>query len=792
MTPSPSPPYETDVVYTYDTGTYGKGRLRSVTDRSGSKTYTYDQRGRATQTVTTIDSSQYTVSNTYDSADRVTSITYPNASVVAYGYDDGGNLYTVTQDGASRATYTLYNQVGKPRQVQYGNNKITTYAYEDLTFRVHSIFTSGLQNLTYAYDRGGNVTSITDGINSSRTQTFTYDYLNRLSSATSTGYGTLDYAYTEIGNMTLNDRVGTYTYPQGIVGQPYGPAHPHAVSSAGGISYNYDNNGNLTSGNGRTITWHYDNKPRTITAGGTTVTYVYDYAGQRAKKTVGSTTTRYIGKLYECAGSTCTTYIFGGNQRIAKKVGSTLTYYHQDHLGSNVAMSNSSGASAGDYVYYPYGETFYASGSEKYRFTDQEMDNEHGLYNYNAREYDPVLGRFISPDSIVQDFADPQTLNRYSYCRNNPLVYVDPSGHWFGIDDAIEAIVGAIIGAAEAALTGQNILEGAAKGAFSAWVFANTGMELRSAGIIAVTEAGKEVVTNLPAAIGAHMAAGAATGAFNTAISGGNLGQNMVTGAISAGMAKGLGNSIPTDYFGNEIADYGVGLAGHAAIGGITGGITSQLYGGNFGKGFEQGAMAGAYGYMFNAGGNKLRQWVNGTALPWLKQAYSEHRSQQETQIKDYIENQSRGLRDISTLAACGKSAACFVSVGVATMGGTVSGGPILGFTVGGATAGVSSACRICLWSRMHRRIQKRNSMVLLSIFLFIISLSYLWVLGFKNVLLTLGWSAFLLPVSWSRIVCLYPSESLLSIYLMFCADVIWVYYPEPSGGINFQQDYHH
>jgi YD repeat-containing protein len=220
---------------------------------------------------------------------------------------------------------------------------VTAYTYYPLTFRINTIVTSGLQNLTYVYDLAGNVTSITDGINSSRSQTFTYDHLNRLSSGTSTGYGTLDYAYNEIGNMTLNDRVGTYTYPQGIVGQPYGPAHPHAVSQAGGISYTYDYNGNLTSGNGRTLTWHYDNKPRTITSGGTTVTYIYDYAGQRAKKTVGSTTTRYIGKLYECTGSTCTAYIFGGSTRIAKKVCSTLTYYHQDHLGSTAAMSNSSG-----------------------------------------------------------------------------------------------------------------------------------------------------------------------------------------------------------------------------------------------------------------------------------------------------------------------------------------------------------------------------------------------------------------------------------------------------------------
>ena len=63
-------------------------------------------------------------------------------------------------------------------------------------------------------------------------------------------------------------------------------------------------------------------------------------------------------------------------------------------------------------------------------YTDQELDTETGLYNYDARLYDPLIGRFISPDSIVPRPYDPQSLNRYSYCRNNPLIYTDPTGHW--------------------------------------------------------------------------------------------------------------------------------------------------------------------------------------------------------------------------------------------------------------------------------------------------------------------------------------------------------------------------
>ncbi len=63
-------------------------------------------------------------------------------------------------------------------------------------------------------------------------------------------------------------------------------------------------------------------------------------------------------------------------------------------------------------------------------FTGQQCDIETGLYYYRARYYNPILGRFIQPDTIVQDPLDPQSWNRYAYVRNNPLKYTDPTGHW--------------------------------------------------------------------------------------------------------------------------------------------------------------------------------------------------------------------------------------------------------------------------------------------------------------------------------------------------------------------------
>jgi len=94
-------------------------------------------------------------------------------------------------------------------------------------------------------------------------------------------------------------------------------------------------------------------------------------------------------------------------------------------------MSTSTGTVDSTISYFPFGLTGTGSVNTTKEFTGQRLDAT-GLYYYNARYYDPQIGRFISPDSAGQDLNNPQTLNRYSYCSNNPLKYIDPSGHSFG------------------------------------------------------------------------------------------------------------------------------------------------------------------------------------------------------------------------------------------------------------------------------------------------------------------------------------------------------------------------
>ncbi|MEM5787435.1 MAG: RHS repeat-associated core domain-containing protein [Syntrophobacteraceae bacterium] len=159
----------------------------------------------------------------------------------------------------------------------------------------------------------------------------------------------------------------------------------------------------------------------------------------------------YFGKLLEEVDGISITPIFAGGRRITSKSGAEIFYYHPDHLGSLNVATDADGAEVQRVTYYPFGEIRTNAGNDPgnidlaYKFTGQEYDSETGLYYYGARYYDPAIGRFITPDSIVQAPGDPRTLNRCAYARNNPLLYVDPTGHFF---EAFLAFIGMLAGGA--------------------------------------------------------------------------------------------------------------------------------------------------------------------------------------------------------------------------------------------------------------------------------------------------------------------------------------------------------
>jgi RHS repeat-associated protein len=184
--------------------------------------------------------------------------------------------------------------------------------------------------------------------------------------------------------------------------------------------------------------------------------YDYDGLGRRVSKTVtGQGTTAYLldgdEEIAEYNGATLLRrYVTGPrvDDRIAHAEGSattnpTKTYYHANHQGSVIAMTDGSGNLAQRVGYDEYGNGSLATG-EQFGYAGRRYDPETGLYYYRARYYSPVLGRFLQVDPV--GYKD--NLNLYTYVGNDPVDKTDPSGKWAWIDDAIALGAGAIVGVA--------------------------------------------------------------------------------------------------------------------------------------------------------------------------------------------------------------------------------------------------------------------------------------------------------------------------------------------------------
>ncbi len=214
------------------------------------------------------------------------------------------------------------------------------------------------------------------------------------------------------------------------------------VSTTAGFRAAYDPNGNMVlrvevSGAQRiTYTQEYNVENRlsvvTNTVTGQVTRFVYDGDGHRTLRIDGSGTTVYVGGYFEKNVTTgaATSYYYAGGQRIAVRAGGVVYWLHGDHLGGATLTTDINGNRVGELRYTPYGVTRYEWGNipTNRRYTGQPWEGI-GLYDYGARLYSPSLGRWVSADTIVPDLLNPQSLSRYTYVYNRPLVYTDPTGH---------------------------------------------------------------------------------------------------------------------------------------------------------------------------------------------------------------------------------------------------------------------------------------------------------------------------------------------------------------------------
>jgi RHS repeat-associated protein len=447
--------HDPSVTYYYDqtsfnclTITNGKGRRTGMTDGSGMTAWSYDAAGDVLTEQRTIGNVTETTSYTYNLDGSVASITYPSDRTVVYTYSNAERPLSAVDpvNSINYATGAIYSPLGILASVIYGKTPsfqgITqSYGYNsrmELTALNAASPAASALNLSFNYSQSsgnnGNLASITNGLDPTRTQNFTYDPLNRIQSAqtqSATGpncWG-LNFGPDPVGNL-LSESVSQCSAPA------------LNVSTDGNnhiIGFGYDAAGNMIADGNYNYT--YDGEGLLSAAAG--VTYTYDGDDLRVEKSSGTLYWRSIAgdalAESDSNGMMANEYVFFGGGRIARVQANTpptpdsVFYYFTDELGSTRVVTDSSGNPCYQADYYPYGGEITPAGvsntcPQNYRFTGYEFDPETGLDYAMARFYDSRIGRFTSVDPLDGSPEDSQSWNAYSYTSNNPINSIDPSG----------------------------------------------------------------------------------------------------------------------------------------------------------------------------------------------------------------------------------------------------------------------------------------------------------------------------------------------------------------------------
>lgn len=416
--------------YTYDAGTYGKGRLTGVSDSNHSLAWTYDEQGRVLTANQTVGTVSKTTSYVYGNGLRQ-SMTTPSGQLISYGYTNG-KLTSISVNGTVVVSNILYDSFGPVRQWTWSNGSLSVRTY-DQDGKISQIDSGGLK--TYAYDDAFRITGITDTTNTALSWTYGYDGLDRLTSASKTGT-TIGYTYDANGNRLSQTGTSASTFT-------IASNNNRLTSTAGAFArtYGYDNVGNTTSYTGVSLAYNNRGRMKSSTKNGTTTNYVYNALGQLIKK--GAGTLYYYDEAghllgsYNSAGALTEEIVWLGDIPVATlrpKSGGGVNYnnIHTDHLNTpRLITGPSSGTARWRWDGDPFGggtinNNPAGAGAFDFhlRFPGQMVIQETGLYYNYYRDYDPSTGRYIESDPLGLLGG----LNTYLYVEENPIKSVDPLG----------------------------------------------------------------------------------------------------------------------------------------------------------------------------------------------------------------------------------------------------------------------------------------------------------------------------------------------------------------------------
>ena len=403
------------------------------TTREEVYTYSYDYADRVSKVEHTLGGTKITLADyTYDSFGRLStkSLHGSAANKLTYAYNLRSWLTGIT---STRFTQNLYYNTGVGTARYNGNiSSMTWKSGNESTVRGYKFTYDGLDrmlNATY-----GETAGISTNANRFSENVTGYDKngnikgLQRYGQLSSTAYGMIDNLTLTLNGNQLNrvdDAVAASTYNGGF-------EFKNGANAA--AEYSYDANGNLTKDLNKGIsgiTYNFLNLPNAVTfSDGSTITYTYGADGTKLRTVhkIGSTTTTtdYCGNvIYE-----------NGVQKLLLTEEGYITlsdskyhYYLKDHQGNNRVVISQSGTVEETSHYYPFGGVFASAGNvQPYKYNGKELDTKKGLnwYDYGARHYDAVLGRFITVDALYDKHFK---VSPYVYCGNEPVGRIDPDGN---------------------------------------------------------------------------------------------------------------------------------------------------------------------------------------------------------------------------------------------------------------------------------------------------------------------------------------------------------------------------
>ena len=564
--------------YTY--GTIGVEKLRLIEETLDDKTvkYTYDSFGRVlTETRIVGDKGTYTFTHSYNDQNQLSQTIYPGGLTVTYQYDENG-YKTQTQAG----TAVVYQQTGFNGLVSSSSfmGKLTSTSTHNTRGYLQNLKitseSSVLEqfNTQYEISTGNLLSRQRKGASK---ETFTYDNLDRLVSVKVGSKETMRMDYADNGNILYKTGIGEYEY------NAYD--HPHAVTDVEDVGMNFQNSNLSTSFNdfGK-IEQITDCAPTPPALPGMIIQppvpnvmrfeYGPDQERWYSESSIGyglPLTTIYAGDYEKITGYDNYSgeayvkefYYLDGNAIVIKENGEFRNFLaFTDNIGSILSVIDEEGSRVFDASYDAWGRQTVTKNEIGLRrgYTGHEMLDEFGIINMNGRLYDPLLGRFFSPDNYVQAPDNSQSFNRYSYCLNNPLKYTDPSGEYLVIDDLIAGIIGGVIN------LGVNIWNGNIKG--DIWTVIGKG----AAALFSGATAG---VGALYPEFGGWAWGGAIVGATNA----------WLGGATGWDIAIGAGIGVASSYVGGVAGQWGAEHIGGAIVNGMN--ITSPVL---------QGAVTGVIG----------------------------------------------------------------------------------------------------------------------------------------------------------------------------------------------------